>query len=205
MTALACQQWSQSTVGARTATSPADMIGRIDMRILVALDRSEYAEIVLEHALDRATRDPCAELHFAIAIDHGRDATNARRWLDTIVRDGLDTFGQPDREFEIHVISGKPAPAICQLAREVAADMLVVGRFHVPSEAERFLALAPCPVLVVGPEGVELDAQCSNCADVRCRTDAERLFCSRHTSDRLPDLVTRIPVVDAAAYRRWWL
>jgi nucleotide-binding universal stress UspA family protein len=179
--------------------------GRSDMKILTALDRSEYAEIVLEHTLDRAAQEPGAELHFAIAIEDECDAADVRRWLDALVCDGLDAFGQPHRTFELHVVSGPPALTICQLARELAADLLVIGRFHVPSQAESFLGLAPCPVLVVGPDGVELDAQCPECADVRGQTGAEQLFCSQHTSDRLPDLVTRIPVVDTAASRHWWL
>lgn len=175
------------------------------MKIVTALDRSEYAEIVLEHALDQATRHPSAELHFVTAIREEREREEARRWLEALVRDGLDTFAQHERRFAVHVVDGPPAAAIARFARDVGAELLVIGRFHVPSEAERILWLVRCPVLVVGPDGVELEPQCPACEDVRRRTTAEQLFCSRHVSDRVHDLVTRVQALDPAAYRRWML
>jgi len=175
------------------------------MKIVTALDRSEYAEIVLEHALDQATRHPAAELHFVTAVGDERERSDARQWMETLVRDVLDAFGQSQRTFELHVVDGPPAPAVAKVASDLGAELLVIGRFHVPSEAERMLWLAPCPVLVVGPDGVELEPQCPDCEDVRRRTKAEELFCQRHVSDRLPELVMRVPAIDPAAYHRWML
>lgn len=175
------------------------------MKIVTALDRSEYAEIVLEHGLDQATRHPSAELHFVTAIGDEREREDARRWLEAFVREGLDTFGQSERAFAVHVVDGPPAAAIAKLARDLGAELLVIGRFHVPSEAERMLWLVRCPVLVVGADGVELEPQCPACEDVRRRTNAEQLFCARHVSDRVHDLATRVSAIDPAAHRRWML
>lgn len=174
------------------------------MKIVTALDRSEYAEIVLEHALDQATRHPGA-LHFVTAIGDERERVDARRWMNELVREGLDAFGQSQRAFDLHVVDGPPAPSVAKLASDIGAELLVIGRFHVPSEAERILWLAPCPVLVVGPNGVEIDPQCPACEDVRRRTNAEQLFCSRHVSDRVHDLFTRVQAIEPAAHRRWML
>src|SRR5207248_7062449 len=38
-------------------------------RIVVALDLSEYAEIVLEHAIDQAARHAASDLHFLYVAD----------------------------------------------------------------------------------------------------------------------------------------
>jgi nucleotide-binding universal stress UspA family protein len=172
------------------------------MKILVALDRSEYAEIVLEHALDRAVQDQAGDLHVATAVSDERDIDAARDSLAMITRDALDAFGEARRSFAVHVVSGPPASAISALAQQIGADLLVVGRFHVPSESETFVSLAPCATLVVGPDGIELEPQCRACEEVRRRTDAEQLFCTQHAGDRVPELVTRIPVTDI---RRLWL
>jgi hypothetical protein len=122
-----------------------------------------------------------------------------------MVRDGFDDFGLCGRAFQIHIVTGRPAPAICALAHDVAADLLVIGRFHVPSEAETILWLSPCPTLVVGPDGPEVEPQCPGCAVVRHDSSGERLFCDAHRSSTwLPDLTTRLPASDLLASRVWW-
>ena len=173
------------------------------MKILTALDHSEYAEIVIEHGLDQAARDPAAELHFATAIADERDLEAARARLEALVQEALDLFGLQGRAYQIHVIRGRPAPAICALAHQLAIDLLVVGRFHVSSVSDLFVWLAPCPVLVVGFEGVELEPQCRDCEEVRRNTEAEHLFCARHVGDRMPDLVGRLP--STHLHRAWML
>lgn len=169
-------------------------ISSMNMKILTALDRSEYAEIVLEHGIDQTVRQAGAELHVATALPDRRDHDVVRARLERMTREALDAFGQAGHPFHMHVVTGRPAPAICALAQTLDADLLVVGRFHVPSEGDTFAWLAPCPTLIIGPDGIELDAQCRDCEEVRRTTHAEQLFCSRHTTDRLPDLVTRLPV-----------
>lgn len=63
---------------------------------------------------------------------------------------------------ETHLVQSTPAEAIAQLARELPADLIVMGTRglaglkHVllGSVAERVLRLAPCPVLTVKEESV---------------------------------------------------
>ena len=45
-------------------------------RLVVALDLSEYAEIVLEYALDQAARHSAPDIHFVHVIEGHRDATS---------------------------------------------------------------------------------------------------------------------------------
>ena len=55
-----------------------------------------------------------------------------------------------------HILSGRPFAEICQLAREIAADLVILGsrgysglkRVLLGSTAERVIRFAPCPVLV---------------------------------------------------------
>jgi len=173
-------------------------------KILIALDRTEYAEIVLEHGLDEATRDPAAELHFVTAVsDERADADAATAWLDQLVRDGLDAFGIPDRPVALHVRRGRPAPVVAALAAELPADLLVLGRFHEQSDGDVIASIVDCPTMVVGIAGTELEPQCPACEAVRSATDGEQLFCAQHTGEHLPDLVTRLPPSTAIGSRMW--
>ena len=173
------------------------------MKILTALDRSEYAEIVLEHGLDQAARTPGAELHFVTAIDDDADPEEVRAWLDAMVREGQTTFGLADRRVVLHVRRGRPEPAVAALAAELDPDLLVVGRFHVPSESDVLIGIVECPTLVVGIEGHVLEPQCRACRAVRRDSDGEHLFCAEHAGGRMPDLVSRLPPSVSFGSRIW--
>ena len=163
------------------------------MKILTALDLGEYAEIVLEHALDRAASEPEAELHFVTVIGTDDDALGTHRWLDRTVREGLDEFALTGRTYSLHVVRGEPLDVIAVLVAELAADLLVIGRFHVPSLSDDFSEVIASPTLIVGIDGVITEAQCPLCRLVRHASEGERLFCVHHAGDRVPDLVTRLP------------
>lgn len=163
------------------------------MKILTALDHSEYAEIVLEHGLDHAAREPSAELHFVTVIGPDDDPAAAGHWLEDTIREDLDVFDLVDRTITLHVRQGHPAAEIAALANELAAELLVIGRFDVPSTSEAILAMTHVPTEVIGLEGPILDPQCPACERVRSESDGRRLFCDDHVSDRVPDLVTRLP------------
>jgi hypothetical protein len=173
------------------------------MRILIALDRSEYAQIVLEHGLDQAARDPAAELHFVTAVPSDAERDEAHAWLGAMVRDGLDAFGLTDRRVVLHVRRGRPAPVVAALAAELPAALLVIGRFHVPSESDVIVGIVECPTLVVGIDGHVLEPQCSPCRAVRRESGGEVLFCADHAGGRMPDLVTRLPPSTILASRLW--
>jgi nucleotide-binding universal stress UspA family protein len=58
------------------------------------------------------------------------------------------------------LLPGEPGPALCQLAEELSADVIVIGTHHrsllkravMGSVSEHVVHHAPCPVLVVGTE-----------------------------------------------------
>lgn len=171
-------------------------------RIVIALDGSEYSEIVLEHALDQAARHDAPDLHVLTVVEDERtDPEATKQWLATLVLEGLESFraGRPGWRTRLHVRVGKPEEEIPNLAAEIRADLLVIGRYGVHrsrgSVADRVIPMAVCPTLVVGltDHPVESVRQCADCVAVREQTDGERWFCDSHTSPDRFRLTTLVP------------
>lgn len=173
------------------------------MRVLLAVDQSEYAEIVLEHGLDQAARLQVDELHFATAVHAESEVAAARSWLEAAVGDLIETFRCTPKRVMLHVRRGRPAAVVATLVEELRPDLLVIGRFHVPSESEAIAELVHCPTLVVGIDGHVLDPQCLECGLARRDSDGEVLFCEIHSGDRFPDLAMRLPPSYQLGSRLW--
>jgi len=162
-------------------------------RIVAALDRSEYSEIVIEHALDQAARQQNPDLHVLSVVDDRADPVATANWLETLVRDGLETFrAEPHWRTRIHVRLGRVEEEIARLANEIEADLIVIGHYGLHgnrgSLVERVTAQATCPTLVIGltDHALETEEQCRACMAVRAESEGERLFCVTHTDhDRL--------------------
>ncbi|HEY5952491.1 MAG TPA: universal stress protein [Kofleriaceae bacterium] len=171
-------------------------------RIVVALDLSEYAEIVLEYALDQAARHSAPDLHFVYVADSERDdrVEAAKRRLAALTLDALDTMSKgADWRARLHIRAGKPHDEIVQLAAEIDAHLIVVGRFGIHrglrrlgSVAHRVIENAHCPVLAVNlvDRDVESHPQCPDCVAVRAQTDGERWFCVAHSAPDRETLAT---------------
>jgi nucleotide-binding universal stress UspA family protein len=171
-------------------------------RIVVALDLSEYAEIVLEHALDQAVRHESPDLHFLHVLEHGGGelVPAAREALEELSLQGLETFGEHGDNWRarVHVRAGKAHEEIVALANEVDADLIVLGRFGshrtlgtLGSTAHRVLENATCATLAVTLVNREIEVpQCAACVLVRAETDGESWFCSAHSADDRVTLAT---------------
>lgn len=170
-------------------------------RIVIAVDGSQYSEIVLEHGLDQAARHDAPDLHVLAVVEESSGIATVKPWLAAAVLEGLDAFraGRPDWRTRLHVRVGRPAEEIVNLAAEVDADLLVVGRYglHHPrrSIADDVVASATCPTLVVGLTGhaVETEQPCPACAAVREQSDGERWFCASHAAPGRLRLSTLVP------------
>jgi len=173
------------------------------MRILIAADRSEYSEIVIEHGLDQAVKRGATELHFVTVVETTAEIASARRILQDAVADWTETFHCADRAISLHVVEGEAVRALAALAAELEPDLLVIGRFHVPSASNALVDLVTCPVLVIGLEGHVLEPQCPACSEVRLASNGENLFCEKHTSDSLPDLANRASSSGLHGSRMW--
>ncbi len=164
-------------------------------RIVVGIDLSEYADIVIEHALDQAARHDAPELHFLTVREKRRPSGNeCKQALWEQVYPALETFNRfgADWRARLHVRRGKPEVEIAELAAEIRADLIVIGQFglHTPRASDknlpnRVLQQAVCPTLVVvPPEVLDATPQCPMCAAVREETEGERWFCAQHAGDR---------------------
>ena len=173
------------------------------MRLLIALDRTEYAEIVAEHGFDQAVRRGADEIHVVTAVTHERELEPTLNWLGDLTEDLADTFHWHGRTLHRHVLRGDPVEVIAGTAAELSPDLIVVGRFSSPSIATRLLDIVRAPVLVINIEGHDLEPQCPSCVFERQISGGERLFCFAHSSDRMPDLVSRVPPSYNVGSRMW--
>lgn len=95
----------------------------------------------------------------------------------------------------VHLRSWDAARAICQVAADVEAELIVVGthgrqglaRFLLGSVAEGVVRLAPCPVLVVRPKGAQaqtegpaIEPPCPQCLETRRASQGQEFWCERH-------------------------
>jgi len=179
-------------------------------RMVVALDASEYSEIVLEHALDQAVRHDATDLHFIAVVAHEREVDGAGRHLARQLVEGFETIrdASGDRRARLHVRVGDPVEEVVRLAGELDADLLVIGRFgtHRRHSSTAIVDAAPCPTLVVGltEHVVEATPQCEACVAVRAATDGERWFCDAHTGDARLHSVALLPWTSGLSHGRMW-
>ena len=177
------------------------MQGTRRYRIVVALDGSEYSEIVLENAFDQAARHDQPDLHLVTIVDAEADVAFTKRWLARIALEGLDEFSDHRDAWRtrLHVRVGEAAAEIANLANEVDADLLVVGNYGVHETrkpiAARIIERVSCATLIVGLTGhaVEAEPPCRACVAIRESSDGERWFCEAHTSERELRLSTLVP------------
>lgn len=156
-------------------------------RIVVGIDLSEYADIVIEHSLDQAARHDAPELHFLnVREKRTRSSEEIKQALWERVCPELETFNRYGKDWRarLHVRRGKPDEQIAMLASEIRADLIVIGQFgqHKASIPNRVLRAAACPTLVVGmPEEASTSPICPMCVTVRDESDGARWFCASHS------------------------
>lgn len=134
--------------------------------ILHANDGSDHAFKALSFALDIAAQNN-SELHMVSVeeisyvpeyIEEIREEKGgaARRFRSVIQRANA-LAGERRIKLQTHVLTGHPVRDIVELAKELKADLLVIGAtghsaFYermIGSRADRLIQLSLCPVLVV--------------------------------------------------------
>ena len=144
-------------------------------QVVVAFDFSQSARFALERAVTLAARAPFHVLHFACVLDphsgiHALPtkkvdiayADRVRDELVSLVEQELRNAGTTGRvHFHVHVrIAKNPAGEILEIAREVGADLIVVGskglrgleRLVLGSVSEHLVREALCTVVIARPK-----------------------------------------------------
>jgi nucleotide-binding universal stress UspA family protein len=171
-------------------------------KIVVAVDGSEDAPVVLAQALDQAGRHDRPEVHVLRVVEvggwghakpSGDELEGAKADLKSLVTDELEDFAQGpgDWRVRLHVRAGKGGEEIMNLVGEVEPDLVVLGpdsrhdHQKVGAVAETVLRRSPVPVLLARmPDYGRKDAvpeQCPECVAIRENTEGERWFCDKHT------------------------
>jgi nucleotide-binding universal stress UspA family protein len=162
-------------------------------RIVVGLDLSDFSEIVLEHAIDQAARHDAPDLHFISVVADHADLDDVKARLAQLVLPALDDLDCADWQVRLHVSLGKPAEEITNLAAELRAHLIIVGRFgmshrrgRIGKVAGQIIDLAPCPTYVVAlsDQSPDTEAQCPDCVTARIESEGEVWFCAAHRGDR---------------------
>jgi len=168
--------------------------------IVVGNDFSEASGFAFDQAVRVARRIPDSDIHVVNVIDGEASAERAQgvaARLRVYLEEKVEAIGGLERQaVGIHVRCGQPARELAQLARDVGADLLVVGAHKRPhlrrlvlgSVAERVLLAAPCPVFVAGPMPVAHDAAhepaieppCPDCVAMRRKSAGREWWCARH-------------------------
>lgn len=121
--------------------------------VVIGYDFSHSGHEALRRGVALAARSASHVLHFVCVIDpkdpipaiaayNGVDAMYAARVQEALameVQQELDAADVTSRvEFFVHTRIGKPAPEILDLAKEVGAELIIVGSHHVTG-VERWL------------------------------------------------------------------
>ena len=129
------------------------------IQVVVGYDFSRSGREALFRAIALASRAPSHVLHFVNVLEDGdyRAAEVAQRAVAEVIERGLREIKAPDRvHFFVHARLGKPADEILAVARDVGADLIILGtkgltgveHFFVGSVAERIVREAGCTVEV---------------------------------------------------------
>lgn len=172
--------------------------------ILACVDFSEHSHAALAAAKERALVQPNAELHVVhvvpppvgmVAVMGSADlAANLTETLDRTRKELEATCtdlakGLADRVFG-HVRTGRPSKEIAEVAKQIDADLVVVGthgrtglsRALLGSVAEEVVRHAPCDVLTIRlrPPTLAIEAACEECVGAQAATNDPKARCERH-------------------------
>jgi nucleotide-binding universal stress UspA family protein len=171
--------------------------------ILVAIDDTPASTFAVDTATAHAGRLGEIELHFAHVVGPilgvGGLAAVPDPSIGDLIRSGREllaaTRGRfPALSITTHSLVGTPALEIVGLAKDLEADVIVVGshnrrtveRWFLGSVSEQVVRKAGCAVIVARPKDhrnvpvPEIEPPCPDCVSLQKATDGDRQWCNRH-------------------------
>lgn len=168
--------------------------------LVVGNDFSEASGFAFDQAARVARRIPRSDLHVVHVAEGEASAERTKQLASQLAlyleEKGKALGGLERQAVGIHVRCGWPARELAQFAKDVGADLLVVGTHKRPhlkqlvlgSVAERLLVAAPCPVFIAGPlpaahdsaHEPAIESPCPDCVAARKRSAGREWWCARH-------------------------
>lgn len=159
-----------------------------------------------DHALDQASRIasriPGCELHVVRAV--ATTVSDARVHeiadkLEAYMAEVSSVVGMALDHLAVHVRPGAASRVLTTVAREVSADMIVLGpraqslkSLFLGSVGRRVVAQATCPVVVASGSARDTSADdpviepaCPDCVKTRAATSGTAWWCERHAEHHL--------------------
>jgi nucleotide-binding universal stress UspA family protein len=185
---------------AATAVMSPNPVSTPPFTVVVGTDFSPASGYAFDQAARVARRIPGSDLHVVHVMEGEPNAERAKQLANQLrvyLEEKVKALGGLELQaVGIHVRCGRPAREVAQLAKDVAADLIVVGTHKGPhlkqlllgSVAERLLAAAPCPVFIAGPmPATAADAHdpaiqppCPDCVQSRQKSAGREWWCARH-------------------------
>jgi nucleotide-binding universal stress UspA family protein len=135
-------------------------MSNLTSHVVVGYDFTASSREALLRAIKLAARSPSHVLHFVCALDPGTSADQTYASIADIVGQELRNAKAADHvHFFVHARFGKPADEILAVARDVGADLVIVGtkgltgleRMVLGSVAEQVVREAGCAVVIARP------------------------------------------------------
>jgi nucleotide-binding universal stress UspA family protein len=169
--------------------------------IVVGNDFSEASGYAFDQAARVARRVPRSDIHVVHVVEGASSEVQTKEVADRLrlyLEEKVKSIGGLESQaVGLHVRAGRPAREIAQLAKDVSADLIVVGSHKGPhlkqlvlgSVTERLLLAAPAPVFVAGPppaaaddaQDPAIEPACPDCVSARRASGGQAWWCERHT------------------------
>ena len=171
--------------------------GRRPFTIVVADEATRAGGFAFDEAARVAERIPLAALHAVYLVKRGTTLAQMEQIAASLRADTVGraaTLGVHDRLMAVHVRAGDAATEIAAVARELDADMVVLGeperRFGLRRNDALFDALhveLECPVVLAKPlpsRFPEIEPPCPACALARAQSHNQVWWCAAHRKHR---------------------
>jgi nucleotide-binding universal stress UspA family protein len=153
----------------------------------------------LNQAARLAMRIPGSEMHLLYVVPSGpptdvhETAAQLKRY---VMAKATELGGLARQTVGVHLREGEAAHALAQLAADIGADVIIVGRhkearlkdMFLGSTASRVMTTATCPVLVSGPRPIPaaphvivIEPPCPDCLHARAGSEGRTWWCARHS------------------------